>query len=176
NRDGVIIIGNLPLLAERGMTLALPKNISIYDVDIELILPDRLTAPVAENFPAGSVIARYNGQILDSVDIMTARGGTALSAEALTAVAVAQGASAGYEQLPQNFLAALLGNYDFQYLPEWLESLDTISIVLAVIAIVISLILAIKFLKFKKPRSKRGRYKNHSKKFKSNIAKNYKYR
>ncbi|MDR2167162.1 MAG: hypothetical protein LBE35_04840 [Clostridiales bacterium] len=167
-REGVIVIDSLPVVAERDIALNLPVGLDFAALNLEIVLPDRISAPSPANFNVGRVALTYNEQILDTIGLRTAAAGLPLSAADLEALIP--------EPPPQP--AGLFDNlHEYFYLPSWLYSPGPFTYSLAAILALIILFVTVKFLKFAKNKKRRGRIKTYSSKaFKAHIAKNYKYR
>ena len=166
--QGAVVVGHLPLVADRNAEIWLPAGLNPEYINKQFILPNRITAPIAENAPVGRLVLSYNNHILDEVAVRTA---AAAPSRPLTQASSSSGGSS-------TGMTTLLPSYYGQsLLPSWLTTPNLLAMSLAVVAAVILLMLAIKFLKFNKYKKRRGSFKSYSSKsFKTHISKNYRYR
>ncbi|MCL2855334.1 MAG: D-alanyl-D-alanine carboxypeptidase [Defluviitaleaceae bacterium] len=169
SREGVIVIDYMPIVAERDALVYLPHNVSPDDVQVELALPNRLTAPVYAGQTVGRVTLTYNGRILDQIPLRTAQAGIGLPAEALESLAPAVNPL-------QDLATTLTEYYQENLVPEWLTLQNLVVGAATAVLGTTFLVLCVKFLRFGKSRRKRGMMAYSSKSFKTHISKNYKYR
>jgi len=84
--EGVLVIGDIDIYAESDVSLALPIGFDTDSITIETYLPDRIVAPVTENFIVGRVSLEHNGHVLAEVALLTAQAGQQLSEQDLAAL------------------------------------------------------------------------------------------
>ncbi|MCL2235910.1 MAG: D-alanyl-D-alanine carboxypeptidase [Defluviitaleaceae bacterium] len=161
SREGVIVIDYMPIGAERDALVYLPRSVNPDDVEVQLILPNRITAPVYAGFPVGRVTITYNGKTLDEVPLVTTQAGIGLPSEALEGLATAVN--------PLHDIAATLAEqYEPTLIPEWLTLQNLLAGAGAAVLAIVLLVLMVKFLRFGK--SRRRGYPNKS------LKMRYKYR
>ena len=81
--EGVLVIGGIDIYPEDDVVLSLPMGFDTNSVTTEVYLPDRIIAPVAENFAVGRVLLEHNGNVLAEIALLTAQAGQPLSQDEL---------------------------------------------------------------------------------------------
>ena len=77
--EGVLVIGDVDIYAERDVALSLPIGFDTSSININVQLPDRIMAPVAEGFVVGRVSLEHQGNVLAEVALLTAHAGYQLN-------------------------------------------------------------------------------------------------
>ena len=77
--EGVLVIGDVEIYAEKDVVLSLPIGFDTNSIKAEVHLPDRIVAPVAEDFVVGRVSLEHGGNVLAEVTLLTAHAGYQLS-------------------------------------------------------------------------------------------------
>jgi|GEM_PF-263513 len=63
-------LGYVPLVAEHSVTKHVPTTVSLSDIDLEIDIPEYLTAPALENQVVGQVLIKHNNIVLDTVNLL----------------------------------------------------------------------------------------------------------
>ena len=93
--EGVFVIGNIEVYAKDDIVLSLPINFETNSITTEVLLPNRIIAPVAENFALGRVLIVFEGNVLAETTLLAAHAGYPLNERDLAAL-LPGGGAVGY--------------------------------------------------------------------------------
>jgi len=159
--EGVLSIGTIDIVPSNDVVLSLPRGLNTGNITTNIQIPDRIAAPVNENFVVGRILLEYNGNILGETELKTASAGHALTPQELAALFPAS-SPAGYLLAYENDplpLFALIAN-----------------ISLAALAMLLLTFLFIRILRFTDRRKRPVKYRGHKGYKPSVIYSNHKYR
>ncbi|MDR2183312.1 MAG: D-alanyl-D-alanine carboxypeptidase [Clostridiales bacterium] len=91
--EGVLVIGEIDVFAEGDVVLSLPLGFETDSITTQIHLPDRIVAPIAENFVVGRVSLEHNGSVLAETLLFSAQAGYQLSPRDLAALFPGGGAA-----------------------------------------------------------------------------------
>ena len=91
--EGVLVIGEIGISAATDVSLSLPVSFDTNSITMNVQLPDRIMAPVAEGFVVGRVLLEHQGNVLAEVALLTAHAGYRLSESDLVALFPGGGAA-----------------------------------------------------------------------------------
>jgi len=77
--EGVLVIGDVGVYADGDLVLSLPAGFDTKSITMEVHLPDRIVAPVAQDFAVGRVTLEHDGNVLAEIPLFTAAAGHQLS-------------------------------------------------------------------------------------------------
>ena len=159
--EGVLSIGSIDIVPSGDIVLSLPRGFNVNNIRTEILMPDRIAAPVDENFVMGRIILEYNGNILGETELKTASAGQALTAQELADLFPASAPAVN-----------LLGNEN-EPLP-FFTLIANIS--LAALAMLLLTFLFIRILRFTDRRKRPVKYRGHKGYKPSVVYSNHKYR
>jgi len=84
--EGVLVIGEIDVYADEDIALSLPRDFDTDNIVVQVHLPDRIVAPIAENFVVGRVSLEYDGEIIAETLLFTAQAGQQLNPQDLAAL------------------------------------------------------------------------------------------
>jgi len=84
--EGVLVIGEIDVYAEGDIALPLPLNFDTDSIVTQIHLPDRIVAPIDENFVVGRISLEYDGSVLGETLLFTVQAGYQLSQQDLAAL------------------------------------------------------------------------------------------
>jgi len=144
--DGVLVIGEMPVVAAGDLTLPLPIGFDTSSITIRTELPDRIAIPVDAGDFAGRVVAEIGGAVIGYVVLHTAEAGLEISPDELAALfpeGQEHAAAGEYADEESNFsVLGLLGN-----------------IVLIILSSFVVLVILIRFLRFQSYKRRRAKYR-----------------
>jgi len=150
--DGVLVIGDVGIVAEGDMILSLPAGFNTDGIEMSVHLPNRIVAPVTEGFLVGRILIEHDGTILAEVPLRTAHAGLQLSEQDLAAILPGGGAVVSY---------ATYGADEENVQNTW----SVFNIALAIVASIVVGFLLLRFLQFShRPRRRRkslGKYRGN---------------
>ena len=77
--EGVLVIGNVEIYAASDIEMLIPLGFDIDSITMEVHLPDRIVAPVTENFVVGRLSVVHGNNVLGEVLLLTTNAGHQLS-------------------------------------------------------------------------------------------------
>ncbi|MCL2575249.1 MAG: D-alanyl-D-alanine carboxypeptidase [Defluviitaleaceae bacterium] len=161
--QGTIIIDHMPVYAANNAILPLPNTIDPQEIQINYTLPNRLTAPIAENTIVGRISLTLGDRIIHETELRTAREGNALNQNDLTSLSTTH--------IQQNIANIIYNTNDPIPLPNWLTTPGPFLYIIAIATSLLITAAIIKFLRFTRRRkNRRNIYR------KSRMSKSYKYR